>query len=195
MQIKRIPFSIFLMASILICACEDRTAYRAEVKASKERYVHIEKNIESLSEKLSEEHDASLNWEDVTFEYLYEVQEYLESGDKRLVLDYFNDFEIYKSAGKYYLSYPLYAYGRTIYLDLELSAALLNSLKEKKNPNFDYFLIAVIELDSVKTINFEFESELDDYYSRIRIERNKSLKGRGSILDLEYVSERKLDLN
>ena len=74
---------------------------------------------------------------------------------------------------------------------MKIDNELVRGLRDFDYDNYHYFHLAVIRLDSVRPIDFEFNSEMDDYYSRVITDRYMSLIGQGEVLDFKTITEKK----
>jgi hypothetical protein len=172
-----------------IFSCEEPVE---KVDKEKERKESLKKKmIDSLYVDLGKNNNSRTNWEDFGYDYLYELQEYLEGEDIRLTIKNIYDYEIYKEDTTYIFSFALNEFSNTIYFDVTLPRKLLDTLIKQDRANYNIHELYVIELDELKPILFEYEAVDDDYYSKIEINRNTSLKGKGTIIDIDYYKEEK----
>ena len=158
------------------------------------RYEKREKAIDSLYRAMSINHSAEKEWEDLAYEYLYQLQDHLESKSGKFTLKSFQGYEIFRKDSVYFCAISLDDFHNEIFLELEIDKRVVDQLTTNSvNTEFNFYHIAVIETDEFKPVDFEFDSQMDDYFSRIVIERYKTLFATGRVMDLKFIKEKKLD--
>ena len=146
-----------------IFSCEEPVE---KVDKEKERKESLKKKmIDSLYVDLGKNNNSRTNWEDFGYDYLYELQEYLEGEDIRLTIKNIYDYEIYKEDTTYIFSFALNEFSNTIYFDVTLPRKLLDTLIKQDRANYNIHELYVIELDELKPILFEYEAVDDDSFT------------------------------
>ncbi len=185
---------LFLILAILVLSmlsCEQGTNKNEksdwEIRNEKRKIA-----IDSLYDAMSENFQSEKDWEDFEYDYLYQLQDYLESKSGKFTIKEFYDYQIYRKDSAYFCAFRINEFNNEIFFELQIEKEKVYQLAENiSNPEFDFHEVAIIEIDNFTPIDIEFESELDDYYSRIVIDRYKSLIGRGSIKEIKFVKEKK----
>ena len=178
---------------LFLLSCEennnrDTSAHLEQIKIKRERR---EAAIDSVYFSLSEKFKSEKNWEVFNYEYLFELQEYLDSKKGKLTVKGFNDFEIYKKNNSFFCSYRIEEFQNDLIIDLELTKSQLEEFRGKRdNVDYEFYGIAVLNIEKIEPIDFEFQTQMDDYDSRIVIEKYKSLRGKGRIEKIEFVKEK-----
>ena len=148
--------------------------------------------IDSLYNSVAKEFQSEKDWEDFKYDYLFQLQDYLENKSGIFTIKEFYDYQIFRKDTTYYLAVRINEFSNEIFLELEIEKEKVNQIAENQSSDeFNFYEVAVIQIDELKTIDIEFESELDDYYSRIVIDRYKSLFGKGKINDVKFIKEKK----
>jgi len=188
-RMNKILIPIFLTIFLLSCKEENN---REEINQRQIQREQRDAKIDSVYLSMAEKYKAEKNWEDFNYEYLFELQEYLESKNGKFTVKEFYDYEIYKKDSSFFCSYKMDDFYHDFILELELTKSQLEKFRGKRNnPEFHFYGIVVLNIEKIEPIDFEFHSELDDYHSRIQIERYQSLKGKGTIEKIEFVKENK----
>ena len=159
-----------------------------------EKEKEVSRIIDSLYVELGNRCNSLTNWEnELEYKHLYELQEYLENKGKRLTIKDIYDFEIHKKDTIYIFSLKLDDFSNDVYLELEIPYEILKKYENQDRKKFNIQELISIQIDSVIPLTYEFRSDIDDYFSKIVIDRYKSLICTGKIIDMEFYKEEKSD--
>ena len=91
-----IKILIPILFSIFLFSCKEENNREEIYRLRQIEREQWEAKIDSVYLSLSEEYQSEKNWENFNYEYLFELQEYLESKNGKFTLKDFYDYEIYK---------------------------------------------------------------------------------------------------
>jgi len=192
-KMKKIITYVILILSILSCEEEIKENKKSDWEIRNEKR-QIE--VDSLYNSMAKNFQSEKEWEIFEYDYIYQLQDYLESKSGKFTVKNFYDYQIYRIDTSYFCAFRINEFNNEIFVELEIEKEKVDQLaKNQTYAEFYFYEVAVIEIDEFKPIDIEFESQLDDYDSRIVINRYKSLFGKGKIQEIKFVKEKKPVVN
>ncbi len=171
-------------------SCENKDD-SAKLERERKEQEELFKSIDSVYMELGSRTKSAVNWEKFEYQFLYELQEFIELKKGKLTFKHLQEFEIYKKDTSYRFSYVSRSFSNDIFFDLSISKDQMEKYNNQNRRRFNVYDLVSIKIDKLEPIAFEYRGDYDYYHSVIHLDRNKSLVAYGEILDFDFYKTEK----